>query len=190
MNLAEVEQIAIKSVSDPIGCGIPELEELNSLNPYYRFFYNIVKEYKPKFVLECGVDTAASSLHMVMANPDTYVMGIDRNVNENARYYNEHYPNFTLFVGDTADKTIFGLIRNICGEDGIGLLFLDSEHDGITAKREFATYFPLLADGCLVCIDDIHLKHEMEDLWNNFPGEKKDLSMLHGSGFGVSIIRK
>jgi cephalosporin hydroxylase len=150
----------------------------------------MVHLYKPKFVLECGVDAAGSTLHMIMANPDTYVFGIDRNVNENAYYYNEHYSNFTLFVGDTADITIFGLIKHLCGEDGIGLLFLDSEHDGRTSRREFETYYPILANECLVCIDDIHMNHEMEELWREFPGEKKDLSMLHGSGFGVSIIRK
>lgn len=190
MNIVEIEQIAIKSVNDPIGCGIPALEELNSLNLYYRFLHNIAKHYKPPFVVECGVDTAGSSLHMILGSPNTQVIGIDRIVNENANAYDKTYPNFTLLVGDTVQENLVEEIKKRCGNIGIGLLFLDSEHDGITSQRELDKYSPLFADECLVCVDDINFNGEMRNFWNRLSGEKIRLDMLHGSGFGASIFRR
>ncbi len=191
MNLSDLEQMAIACVDEPIGCGNPFLENLGCPEPYYRFLHDVVRLYKPEIVVECGFSQAFSTVHMAVGNLTSEIIAIDYALNEKAYSIAPLYANMILLEGYTTDEHIFNVVKARCGDKGIGLLFLDSTHDGDTPQRELETYMPLFAEECLVCCDDILLNPQMNGFWSNLPGEKVMVGMLHFPvGFGVSIIRK
>lgn len=64
-------------------------------------------------------------------------------------------------------------------------------HDGITSRKEFETYYPLMDDVCIVACDDLL---EPEHLMEKMQGSMIELHFLHSKigninepGFGVSI---
>jgi len=197
MNLSELEKIATTCIDSPWGCGDPFLENSESQPPYYRFLNKVVRHYKPAFVVECGVYLATATVHMCIANAGTMVIGIDPAPHGKAYSATLLYPNMNLLLGYSTEKHIFELVKKQCGDKGIGLLFLDSIHDGDTPRQELELYTPIFAEECLVCADDV-LDHRMYDFWLGMPGEKMTMNFLHpaqypgmpDAGFGVSIIRK
>ena len=197
MNLSELEKIATTCINGQWGCGDPFLENSESQPPYYRFLNKVVRHYKPDIVVECGTYMATSAVHMAIANAGTMVITIDHAPHSKAYSALALYPNINLLLGFSTEARIFKAVKEQCGAKKIGLLFLDSEHDGITATQEFNTYSQLFAEECLVCADDV-LDHRMYDFWLGMPGEKMTMNFLHpaqypgmpDAGFGISIIRK
>jgi cephalosporin hydroxylase len=104
--------------------------------------------------------------------------------------------------GDTTQMETREVVKSFMKRgERIGLIFLDSTHDGTTPLYEYGMYQDLFADECLVVCDDLlapdHLK-EMQDFWEWLPGEKQILHYLHPRlnkdypvpGFGISIVRR
>jgi len=195
-------EIAVACPTMPWGLGDPEMiANPESNEPYHRFLHEIVATYKPDVALELGVYRATATCHMAMANSETMVIGIDHMFQPEAYVYTKKYSNTTLVEGDTVGS--LDIVRQLIGNKRIGLLFLDSEHDGDTPWREFVAYRPLFEEECLVCCDDIlgaePSKSKMREFWDKLPGEKIELNYLHPAinhltmpqpGFGISIVRK
>lgn len=196
MNLLEIETLARASVNEPWGCGDPFLENTESSPPYYRFLNKVVKEYKPQIVIECGVYMATASVHMAIGNPDTQVYGIDKQPHSRTYSALLLYNNFHLIIGDTTSLLVYDELKDRC-KGKVGLLFLDSEHDGETANKEFNLWKTLFTPECLVVCDDL-ADPRMKHFWDILPGEKLEMPFLHvaqypgmlDNGFGVSIIRR
>jgi len=202
MTLQRLEEIANSVINKPWGCGDPYLaQNSESWAPYLRFLNAVVSEYKPEVVVECGVYLGTATEHMAIANENTMVIGIDREFQQNAFLVADRHKNVHLVDGDTVGSA--ETVKLIIGDHKIGLIFLDSTHDGDTPKREFITYQPMFADECLVVVDDLigpyHLAIVMQLFWHWLPGEKVELDFLHPKvsesqhdtpGFGISIVRK
>jgi len=193
--------IANRVVNEPAGIGDPALQaNSESWAPYLRFMHALVKEYHPQVVVECGVYMGTCTAHMALGDPDTLVIGIDRQFHPGAVGNTIDHKNIMLIDGDTvaAAETVGWLIPR----KKIGLLFLDSTHDGKTPRKEFEAYQPYFADECIVAVDDLfgpnHLKVLMQEFWAWLPGDKIELHFLHPTpsrdvdypGFGVSIVRR
>ena len=197
----ELREIALSVVNDPWGIGNRQLERNSeSWAPYNRFLHACVKKYKPIAVLECGVYMATATIHMALGNPLTQVIGIDIRYHENAYDNVRRYPNIWLIEGNTLESFDAVVAALVSEDNKIGLLFLDSAHDGVTPAAEFELYRPLFDKECIVVCDDIKINHEMEKFWEDLPGDKIRLDFLHpqkythlaypDSGFGASIVRK
>ena len=203
--------IAKDCVEEPWGIGDPILSENSeSWAPYNRFLHRVVKQYTPQVCLELGVYMGTATAHMALGCSSSTILGVDKDYPEDTKTNMERYPNVVLFDGDSTSfevqLAISDFLNRLTLDAGkerlIGLLFLDSTHDGETPQREFQAFRTMFADECLVVCDDIlHNKHrvEMQNFWKWLPGEKQELNFLHPKlheeiypepGFGISIVRK
>jgi cephalosporin hydroxylase len=195
--MKDLESLAIKSIHEPWGVGIPGLKtNSEAAAPYYRFLHKVVDLYKPEAVLECGVYLGVASVHMAVANLDTKVIGIDISLRQEPQKYAELYGNLTYIEGDTTSRLTCDRVEKILNRKKLGILFLDSEHNGTVPTLEYLIYKKFFAHECLIACDDI-LDKRMEEFWVKLPGEKAILNYLHPSpytgvpepGFGISIVR-
>jgi len=142
--------------------------------------------------------TAAA--HMASGNPRTQVIAIDIDPQPEAYEAEEQYPNLEVWQGDSC---AFHLELTTCPYEEIGLIFLDSLHDGERPRIELGTYKDLLTSPALVIVDDLlgpeHLRIPMQEFWEELPEPKIALHELHpqriapgiayhdAPGFGVCI---
>jgi hypothetical protein len=198
----DVERAVIASLSLPVGVGFQLLSANpeSSYCPYYRFLYHWVSVHKPDVALECGVYLGTASEHMALANDGTYVIGVDKELRDNMEAIWRRHDNIAYVISDTTSIGTLNTVIRLMEKNAkrsVGLLFLDSNHDGVTPKAEFELYRQLFDDYTLVVCDDIDCNQEMKDFWNWLPGDKIRLDYLHPklhawypeTGFGVSIVR-
>ena len=201
ITLDMLEKLAHSVVNQPWGCGDKQLAaNPESWAPYLRFLNGVAAMRNPDAIVECGVYMATATIHMAVGSPTTFVVGVDRQFHAAAADNVFHYPNIWLVEGDTVEAApnVGGLLAG----RKIGLLFLDSTHDGDTPRREFEAYQPMFAKECVVACDDLrgprHLWEKMDKFWQRLPAEKLELHFLHPRlntsydepGFGVAIVRK
>jgi len=192
-----LEAIARSVVNEPWGLGIAHLNNAESASPYYRFLHAVVAMIKPRLVVECGTYLGVATEHMALAYDGARVVSIDHATRTEAVNAGKRCKNITMIHGDTVSSV--NIVEEMCHDlqCKIGLLFLDSQHDGDTPRAEFEAYFHLLEDESLIACDDI-LDPRMKEFWNWLPGDKHEMHFLHPSqypnfpepGFGISIIRR
>ena len=203
ITVKRIGELAQQALSSPWGMGHRELRDNPECwAPYYKFLYLCIQEYRPKLVVELGTYLGTGAEHMALANHNTLVIAVD--IAPQPRAYNvaEYYSNVELYVGDSCIKAID--VAALCHRDNlhIGLLFIDSVHDGETPTKEFQAYASLLGDEAIIACDDLlgpeHLKVKMQQFWEWLPCEKVELHELHPypsninptPGFGVGIWRR
>lgn len=178
MNLSEIGRLA---------------KETRDESRFYDYFLQkLISFYSLRVVLECGTGGGGSSMRMAEGNEHVSIITIDRNLHPDTRdHLNKNYSNIMVIEGDT--REVWTEVERILAGRTIDLLFIDSTHDGATARKEFEIYSKYLSDTALVAADDISLSKTMEDFWISMIGEKADFLYLHPqhhAGFGVSIIKK
>lgn len=211
-DMEDLITIAKECVEEPAGMGDSILAQDPEVGiAYNRFLGTVVKRYAPAVCLELGVYRGIATAHMALGCMSTTVIGVDRDFHQNARTSLMRYPNVVLIEGDSTSLGVQGEIIDFLDrlmleagkERLIGLLFLDSTHDGKTPKREFQAFRTMFDEECLVVCDDIlgseKSKPKMQKFWEWLPGEKQELHFLHPPlhddiypepGFGISIVRK
>lgn len=200
INVEWLDYLADLAKRSPAGMGYEPLANNPESHyaPYPRFLYLIVRGWKPVCVVECGVYLGTTTEHLAIASKDTLVIGIDKEIRPSAVMAANRHENIVLIAGDTVSSA--ALVEAELYErkiQGIGLLFLDSEHNGFTSQREFAAYKPMLTDPAIIVCDDI-LDPRMTEFWATMPGEKIERHWLHPKlnanypepGFGIIIYRR
>ena len=204
MNLQELKTISDQVVNQPWGVGDGYLQaNSESWAPYLRFLHAVMRQYSINVALELGVYMGTATAHMSLGNPDATIIGVDREYHPNAFGVIRMYGNIIYLQGNTTSENVLISVDVLCQKFGkIGLMFIDSTHDGVTPKSEYEAYEHLFDDVCLVCCDDLigpsHLHASMQEFWDWLPGDKLKLHHLHPRlndsydepGFGVSIVRK
>lgn len=197
MNINELNKLAEDSRYESWGAGIEHLRTCaEAAAPYYRFLNKVVAKYMPETVLECGVYLGIASAHMAIACNKTLVIGIDIVLHPNTRKYLDMFGNLYYYEGDTTSTITRSFVETALNGSKLGVLFLDSEHNGVTPWNEYMNYRQFFASECLVACDDI-LDPRMEEFWVKLPGEKVEAHYLHQAqykdfpepGFGYSIVR-
>lgn len=158
---------------------------------YYRFLHLLVREKKPRLSVELGVSGGGGSLHLALGWPAGRVIGVDIILDHEERIQHifQVCDNFEFWKGDSV-----AMAKPIFQEAGlIDVLFIDTDHAMGQGLKEFEAYKPFLADGAVVCFDDL-LHVGMEGAWDAVPEPKIRMDWLHegtyptGGGFGVAII--
>lgn len=154
-------------------------------SPYYRFLKILATQLRPKLSVELGVCGGGGSFYLATGYPNGTVVGIDLvdDHPENINFILGQCPNFRFWLGDSV-KVAPGAHRKY-GE--VGVLFVDTIHTYGRTLAEFRAWEPYLAEGAVVCFDDL-LRFEMGEIWNDLPGPKLRLDELHATaegGFGV-----
>lgn len=156
-------------------------------SPYYRFLERLAANIHPGLSVELGVCGGGGSFHLCQGWPDSIVVGVDVSYDypENIAFIEKWYPDTFVFVRGDSLK-VAPQIFAAYGE--VDILFVDTVHTYEQTMAEYYAYKPYLSDKAVVCLDD--LKREgMEEAWQEIPGRKVRLDILHpGStegGFGV-----
>lgn len=159
--LKRLEEMIDDAVNNERPTGIPFLDTkydeqvgiIGHTNPYYRLFFEIAREFKPRRVVELGSWRAIAAAHFAYGNPDAEVITID--IHKDDKFSQQltieaanTIPNLTYINKWTWDAS------EEVGKN-IDILFIDAWHRYDYATREKELYFPLLSDEALVICDDI-----------------------------------
>jgi len=156
-------------------------------SPYYRFLRGLAAAKRPAVSVELGVCGGGGSLHLALGYERGRVLGIDigNEYPTHIRFIEEHCPNFEFMLADS--------IQVATKIDAIvDILFIDTIHTYERTMAEWNAWSSLLADGAIVCLDDLN-RPGMMDAWNELPkgSIKMTLYRLHppasptDGGFGV-----
>jgi len=160
------------------------LDTKNSL--YYQWLCCLMRVMKPKQIVELGGAMGVSALCMLSQVPEEakiYSITLEEHGLEFS-FIKTEYPQLTKIVGDDSDMGVWPKDLDWSKTD---LLFIDAEHSAVAVQRELDTYLPLLKKGTLVLLDDIKMD-ELFPVWIGIDKEKRDLSVLHHSGFGLVVV--
>jgi len=181
---------------------------LHHSNPYYRLFYLIAQELKPKTVVELGGWQGTAAAHFASGRPEATVISIDHHkdpgdafnrmkmldvVNRYGVKYLQGWttPGYAEEYPEKGAVSVFEDAKQIIGSDGIDILFIDSWHEGRYFKRDWDHYSPLLNSPALVICDDVFDNHIFVDQIATFealPGEKFINDAIH-NGVPMGFIK-
>ena len=146
---------------------------------YNRFLYEFTKIFRPLRIAETGTDRGRSAAHFALGWAGTMVLTIDIDPACSTNVRELGLGQITAVTGDAAEVDLIG---------PFDVLFIDSLHTQKQARRELDAFRYRMNPGAIAFYDDIHIDSDMEEFWKSVPEPKIDLSELHFSGFGASII--
>lgn len=157
-------------------------------SPYYRFLRVLAMNIQPSLSVELGVCGGGGSYHLAMGWGDGTVVGVDYADDhaENIAHIKSVCPNFVFMVADSIKSA--QSVRMQYGQ--VDILFIDTTHTYEQTMAEFNAWKPYLSDNAIVCLDDL-FRPGMDRAWQDVPGRKLRLDVLHdgspgvGGGFGV-----
>jgi Methyltransferase domain len=153
---------------------------------YHHWLTLLAKNADARLIVELGSKHGTSTLALYHGlQPGCRLVTVDTVVDQ--RYVPEFIfkdGRVNFVTGDCLDLSAYGRCKTDIPLD-IDILWTDTVHVYDQVASEFAVYESLLADECLVAIDDIHL-NDKGNFFQEMPYEKTDLTALcHGSGFGI-----
>lgn len=146
---------------------------------YVRCLYHWAAKVQPKLIVETGTDAGRGTIHLAKGSPSSKVVTVDSNKACTEYVRRMALPNVVAVTEDSPETS-----RRFA-DGSIGILFLDSDHSYRHVQRELQAFLPKMQSGAIVFMDDLHLKPEMERLWNEITYPKREVSDLHFTGFGV-----
>jgi len=144
-----------------------------------------------RLILELGNRYGVSTLALYHGLPrETRLITVDTVKDQRyvpANIFND--PRVRFIFGDALDLSAY----DRAGVDipiDIDILWTDTVHFYDQVKSEFFVYEPLLADDCIIVIDDCYL-NDKGKFFREAPYEKFDLAKLcHVNGFGVILYKR
>jgi len=159
-----------KTQPDPKAKSLAELTEVHRTDkvahgylPHYERHFGPLRG-RPLHILEIGIGPGGSLPLWHDYFPQALVLGID--INEKPDYPS---PRIRVYRGDQADAEF---LRRVVEENGgVDIVIDDGSHVSSDVLASFRTLFPLLNEGGLYVIEDIHVSY-----WTGFGGNFRDLS--------------
>lgn len=162
-------------------------------NAYYQWTAALVKELKPKQIVELGGAMGVWDICVLHELPqDSCLHSIT--LAEHGLEYSyvvDKYPNFFPVVGDDLDFTQWPKDLDFNKTD---IFFIDTLHEEHQLRAELDLYLPKINEKTLVMFDDIYINDGMRRVWEDIVAGKYgkadtfDASdPLHWSGFGLAI---
>ena len=116
--------------------------------PYYRFLYEIAREFKPKLSVELGVKNGTGSMHLAMGYGKAMVIGIDIDPKPIAAAA-WMQRNLKIIIGGTIKSAPL-----VAAHGAPNLVFVDSRHVSGHIRGELDAYRKIVAPGALFLFDD------------------------------------
>jgi len=173
---------------------------VTSWHPHRDFAYNLIKEHKPKTIVELGVHYGDSYFTFCQACEElelnAMLYGVDHwkgdeqsghykeDVFEEVNLYNQefHSENSTLL------RMNFYEAREEFENSTIDLLHIDGSHDYESVQNDFESWLPKMSKGGKVLIHDILVKREdfgVKRFWEEISKAYETQSHLEGFGLGI-----
>jgi len=217
-NLKDIEKMIQEFEPEPTGNEfLDQRFEESNCHPYYRFFYQFAKRFKPEVIVELGSWQGTSAAHFAGGSPESLVITIDHHTDpgdeENRLktvWASNEFINMHYFQGWTctqlyqeekfnhfdvvSSKDAFPWIIKMLDNRKIDVLFIDSWHRYDQAKKDWEAYEPLLNSSSLVICDDILEGtpgsgiDNMVKFWEELPDEKFLNGNLH-LGYPMGFLK-
>ncbi|MGE4398756.1 MAG: O-methyltransferase [Campylobacterales bacterium] len=167
---------------------VGKLSGIGLKNEWSEWIYTLIKERKPKVVLELGTCCGFSSITMALANSDTKVYTIE-GAKEIAAVAGENIKkagceNITQIVGrfaDVLDKTLADIAP-------IDFAFIDGHHDKDATVKYYRQILPFMAKGSVMAFDDISWSEGMKEAWEMITAEAGADKCEHLGKIGICHI--
>lgn len=172
-----------------------------------RTFLKIVKERKPKIVLEIGTAHGGNLFLLTkIADNDAKVMSIDLpNGDYGGGYFARKqaiYHKFAtgsqkmfLIRDDSHKESTLGRVQEIIQDGKIDLLFIDADHSYEGVKSDFEMYSPLVKKGGLIAFHDIandpDATYGVNKFWNEIKNNYQHYEIIDNQsriGYGIGVI--
>lgn len=157
----------------------------NTGHTYYLYLQSLVRILRPKLVLELGTDIGRSASFMMTALPEDSKL-ITVEIGSQVRTDLVPWagdPRLRIIQGNDLDLSVYG----DSPPDGVGLLFIDTDHTEAQVTAEWGLYRRFLEPGAVVALDDIMLNGGMRRFWDSLACPKADAGLdVHFSGFGIA----
>jgi predicted O-methyltransferase YrrM len=155
---------------------------------YYSFLYLLAQAKEPKLSIELGVCGAGASYHLAKGHPQGRVIGYDIALEypDNVLFVAKECPNWTFYRYDSCDTARVAPQK-------VDILFIDTVHTFEQTMKEWRAWKPWLAEGAVVCLDDLD-REGMMDAWAEMPEPKMLYPELHIGGaptdgnFGIVLL--
>lgn len=150
--------------------------------PYYRLFYLIAKEFKPRLTVELGSWQATAAAHFAVGNPAGRVVTVDIHKDDKPAQQRTIEAANKLDNLTYINKWTWDAADDISKLGKIDILFIDAWHDYVYAKKEWDLYSKLLSDTALIIADDITTAHNFDGMlkfWEELPEPKFLDSRVH-----------
>src|SRR5258706_8042907 len=132
---------------------------------YGQLLFRIVKEYKPKTVLELGTSLGIATSYLATGNPDANVTTIE-GAKEVAAIAEENFRTLKLqtveLVKRNFDDSLSSVIYYL---PSIDFVFIDGNHRREPTERYFRQLLAKANNDSIFIFDDIHWSKEMEQAW-------------------------
>lgn len=150
---------------------VAKLSSIGLKNEWSEWIYALVKERKPKVVLELGTCCGFSSITMGLANADTRIYTIE-GAKEIAAIAGENIKkagctNITQIVGRFADV----LDETLKRISPIDFVFIDGHHDKDATVKYYRQILPFMSKGSVMAFDDISWSDGMKEAWELISSE-------------------
>lgn len=153
--------------------------------PYYHLLYLLARWAKSEDLLcvELGVEQGRGCANMAMSG--ARVMGIDHTPRPDQwAAIGAMFPNVSFVEAESLPVP-----PQVTGP--IGVLHVDTEHTYAQAREELKGYAPYLADGAVVCFDDLHaMNGAVAHFFCKLPYPKIADDRLHECGYGAIVFHE
>ncbi len=130
-----------------------------------QLLFRMVKEYKPKTILELGTSLGITTAYLSLAKPDANIVTLEgaAEVAEVARnnFQQTGIENIAIKQGNF-DTTLLSVINGLSSVD---FAFIDGNHRQEPTERYFAMLLSKINNDSILVFDDIHWSQEMEQAW-------------------------
>ena len=131
-------------------------------------FYHILKDVKPKTILEIGFNAGFSCLLMKMMLPDVKITCVDLNEHKYVmpcfNKLNSDFNNLSLISGSSYDV---GLPKLIKENKQFDLIHIDGDHRLEGARKDIELCIKLCHDKTIIIFDDTNLDY-LDDLCSSY----------------------
>lgn len=131
-----------------------------------RFFYRLVRHYRPKTVLELGTSLGVTTAYLAAANPDSEVITIEGSeaIHHTAvKNFKELGLRNIRSLQGNFDILLPGLLKSL---GNIDLAYVDGNHRYAPTLDYFHQLLHKVHHHSILVFDDIHWSAEMEEAWS------------------------
>ena len=157
---------------------------------YCTLLYRLVREFKPKVMIEMGTSFGVSTMYQAAANPENTLITLEGN-SLVATIANEYFKeakitNIRIKQGNFDDT--FPLI--LSEVDKIDWLFIDGNHRIEPTLRYFEMALPKMHDATVFVIDDINWSEGMKEAWEKIKAHPQVTPTIDLFMMGIVFFRK
>ncbi|MEO5946819.1 MAG: class I SAM-dependent methyltransferase [Chitinophagaceae bacterium] len=164
----------------------------NSAKPekYGQLLFRMVKEYKPKQILELGTSLGITTSYLALGNTAAIVITMEgsEKVAEVAHKNFEglELQNISIRTGNF-DHTLPDVINN---QPPYDFIFVDGNHRQEPTERYFTELLTRINNNSIMIFDDIHWSKEMEMAWDSIKSHTEVRCTIDLFFIGIVLFRK